>query len=103
MQSYVFPALGLTGDDDSVCPPGLHSLAAAANAPPHVFTCEDAGADKGAGLSVMYPGTHREPSPEWDPNRREAGMDPTHSERGLQVPQIWVQILCDLRQVTQPS
>ena len=69
----MFPALGLTGDDDSACPPGLHSLAAAANAPPHVFTCEDAGANKGGGLSVMYPGTDREPSPEWD--QQEGGRD----------------------------
>ena len=36
----------LRGGDDSARPPGLHILAAAANAPPHVFPREDAGANK---------------------------------------------------------
>lgn len=62
----------LRGGDDSARPPQLHSLAAAANAPPHVFPREDAGANKG-GLSAMYPGTHREPSPEW--TQQEGGRD----------------------------
>ena len=62
----------LRGGDDSARPPQLHSLAAAANAPPHVFPREDAGANKG-GLSAIYPGTHREPSPEWDPTGGRQG------------------------------